>query len=299
MPMVTCAALAVALANPASAGSFTLTEDCPANTSFFGGMRAAINVPVQFVQPVVVEAAGRTVEGLAVVGGGNLTWRGGRIVAPAGKPGRDASGKLFYAVQITDARNVDLQSVELTQARKAIAVHTSEAITLQQSRCHGDVEDCMIVADSRTIRYLNNEIGPFRLIPTRCERPTGVTESEGRRACEADGGRWTDGWHADALQLRNGVSDVVASGNRIKSTGQGLTQMDAPGDRALANVRFENNVIASGRHGITLTECADCTIRGNILTTAVPGWKSVIRPGRALACSNIVPDGGPGRDKCP
>ncbi len=301
MPIVTCAALAVALANPASAGSFTLGEDCPATTSFlgFGGVRAAINVPVRFAQPVVVEAAGRTVAGLAVEGGGNFTWRGGRIVAPGGQPGRASSGQLFYGVQLLDAWNVNLQSVELTQARKAIAVNRSEAITLQGSRCHGDVEDCMIVADSRTIRYLDNEIGPFRLVPTLCERPAGVTESESRRACEANGGRWSDGWHADALQLRNGVSDVLASGNRINSTGQGLTQMDAPGDRPLANVRFENNVIASGRNGITLTECADCRISGNTLTTAVTGWRSVIRPGQALACSNVVPDGGPGRDNCP
>lgn len=299
MPIVTCAALALALANPASTGSFTLSEDCPANTSLFGGVQAAITVPVRFQQPVVVEATGRTVHGLVVEGGGNLIWRGGTIVAPGGPPGRDASGKAFYGVLVEDAQNVVLQSVQLTQARKAVAVRGSEQVTLEASRCSGDVEDCMIVARSRGIRLLNNEFGPFRRFFTLCQRGDVISQGEGRRACEAGGGRWTDGWHADALQLRNGVTDVLASGNRITTTGQGLTQMDAPGDAPLADVRLENNVIASGRNGITLTECSGCRITGNRLTTAVPAWKSVIRPGRALACGNDVPDGGPGREKCP
>jgi hypothetical protein len=299
MPIVTCAALALVLANPASTGSFTLGEDCPAGSGFFGGVQAAITVPVRFERPVVVEATGRTVHGLSVEGGGNLVWRGGTIVAPGGQPGRNAAGKAFYGVLIEDSSDVVLDSVQLTRARKAVAVRGSQRVTLQASRCSGDVEDCMIVARSSAIRFLNNEIGPLRLVRTRCERGDAVTEGEGRRACEADGGRWTDGWHADALQLRNGVSDVLASGNRINSIGQGLTQMDTQGDAPLADVRFENNVIASGRNGITLTECFGCRITGNRLTSAVPGWKSVIRPGKALACGNDVPDGGLGREKCP
>jgi parallel beta-helix repeat protein len=75
--------------------------------------------------------------------------------------------------------------------------------------------------------------------------------------------------------------------------------MDGKTDRPLANVRFENNVIASGRHGLTLTNCSGCRITGNRLTSAVLGWRSIIRPGQALACGNIVPDGGPGEGKCP
>ncbi|OYQ24998.1 hypothetical protein CHU93_14250 [Sandarakinorhabdus cyanobacteriorum] len=299
MPIVTCAALALALASPATSGNFTLTEDCVAGRSASGEAQPALLVSARFAEPVVVEATGRRVEGLVVENAGNFTWIGGQIVAPGGRPGRDAAGRQYYAVLVAGSDMVTLDGVHVTDARKAVAVRQSSGVTLRNSRCDGLVEDCMIVANSQLIRFLDNQIGPFSRYLPLCDRAGVTSEGVGRKLCEANAGRWTDGWHSDALQLRNGVMDVLASGNRINSTGQGLTQMDAPGDRPLANVRFENNVIASGRNGITLTECDGCRISGNRLTSSVPGWKSVVRPGKAMACGNDVPDGGPGRDKCP
>ncbi len=298
MPIVTCAALALALANPASHGTYQLAEDCGPVTGFFGGTpRAALQVPVVFQRPLVVEAGDHKVHGLIVDKGGNLTWRGGQIVAPAGSQA-GLRGKPVYGVLLANASKVTLEKLHLTNARKAIVVNDSSDITLRDARCNGDVEDCMIASGARRIRFLNNEIGPFQLVATRCLRGAVLSLGEGRRQCEAGGGQWTDGWHADVLQLRNGVEDVLAEGNRINTTGQGLTQMEAVGDLPIRAVVFRNNVIASGRHGLTLGACFACRIEGNRLTTAVPGWKSQIRPGQALACGNQVPDGGPGRDKC-
>ena len=257
------------------------------------------DVPVRFAQTVTVEAGTHRVDGLAIEGGGNLVWRGGQIVAPAGPPARGVAGRDYYGVLISNADGVTLDNVHLTNARKAVVVRASGNVALLNSRCDGLVEDCMIVANSFAIRFIGNVIGPFNRYLATCQRGDAISEGVGRDACVAGGGRWTDGWHSDSLQLRDSVINVEASGNRITTTGQGLTQMDARGDRPLANVRFENNVIASGRHGLTLGACEGCRITGNQLTSAVPGWLSVIRPGAALACGNVVPDGGPGRGKCP
>ena len=298
MPIVTCAALALALANPASSGSFTLSEDCgPAMVN--GAPAPAMMVPVQFLEPVVVEAGMHRIAGLAVVGGGNLLWRGGLLVAPAGKPERESWGAAFYAVRLDNAREVTLDGISLTNARKGVVVRASTGITVTRSRCEGKVEDCMIVSDSRVIRFTDNIVGPMHVEPSQCLIGETITTRVPRKRCEADGGKWADGWHSDVLQLRNGVIDVLASGNRIDTRGQGLTQMAARTDRPISAVRFENNVIASGRHGLTLNNCSDCRITGNRLTSSVAGWKSVIRPGEAAACGNDVPDGGPGREKCP
>jgi hypothetical protein len=296
---VTCAALALALANPASTGPLQLSEDCVAAKAADGNAAPALRVPVRFDAPLVVEAAGRRIAGLAIDNGGNLIWRGGEIVAPGGAPQRGDAGAQYYAVAVNRADAVTLDGVHLTNARKGVAVRASSRITLRNAHCDGLVEDCMIVSDSQSIQYLDNVIGPFSRYRPLCQRGEAITEGVNRRDCDGSGGRWADGWHSDALQLRNGVSDVLASGNRITTAGQGLTQMDAPNDRPLANVRFENNVIAAGRHGLTLTNCDGCRISGNRLTSSMPGWQGVIRPGKAMACGNDVPDGGPGRDKCP
>ncbi len=298
MPIVSCAALALVLANPASSGSYTLTEDCPATLA--GGMPApALAVRAQFAGPLVVEAGSHRVHGLAVVNGGNLVWRGGEILSPGGVPDRNARGAPYYGVLLRRANNVTLEGVKLHSARKAVVVEESSGFTLKDSLITGVIEDGVIVANSQTIRFVGNKVADLHWIRTLCLRPGGDSEGESRRQCTADGGQWLDGFHSDVLQLRDNVVDVLASGNQIVTTGQGLTQMDAAGDRPLADVRLEDNVIASGRHGLTLTACNGCVIRGNRLTTSVPGWRSVIRPGAALACNNDVPDGGPGRDKCP
>lgn len=297
MPIVTCAALALALANPATTGSFTLSEDCrPSMAS--GTPAPAITVPVQFQRPVVVEAGKHRIAGLAVMGGGNLLWRGGQLVAPAGEPDRSSSGPAFYAVRLVNARAVTLDGVSLMNARKGVVVDRSTAITLTRSRCEGKVEDCMIVSESRTIRFTDNVAGPMHQFPSQCRIGQTITELVPRKRCEADGGAWSDGWHSDVLQLRHATTDVLASGNRIDTKGQGLTQMAARTDLPIADVRFENNIIASGYHGLTLGACEGCRITGNRLVSAVPGWRSVIRPGQAVACGNKVSDGGPGQEKC-
>jgi parallel beta-helix repeat protein len=298
MPIVTCAALALAMANPSTTGSFTLSEDCrPRMVN--GVAAAAIMVPVLFQRPVVVEAGTHRIAGLAVVGGGNLLWRGGQILAPGGEPDRFSSGPAFYAVRLDNARAVTLDGINLTNARKGVVVKGSTAVTVIRSRCQGKVEDCMIVSDSQTIRFTNNIVGPMHVEPSKCQIGEIITTRVPRKRCEADGGKWADGWHSDVLQLRDAVIDVLASGNRIDTQGQGLTQMAGKNDRPLSAVRFENNVIASGRHGLTLNNCSDCRITGNRLTSSVAGWKSVIRPGEAAACGNDVPNGGPGRERCP
>lgn len=295
---ITCAALILALANPAGGQSYTLGEDCIGR-----GGKPALVVTTIFTRTVTINAQGRTIRGIVLDGGGNLVVRGGKIEAPLGS-GTDASegGPGNYGVLMKRrSRNVTFEQVTFTNARKAIVFGDgSSGLSVRASRCEGAVEDCLIAAGGSNIEFSNNVVGPFETKPTQCKVTSGILYTLSRAKCTAQGGLWRDGWHSDVVQLRDGVSNVVVANNVINTTGQGLTQMDRDIDAPIRNVRFTKNNIHAGYHGLTLDRCEDCLIDGNTLKTSMGhlGWKAVIIPGKARACGNTVPSGGPGREKC-
>ncbi|WP_164155928.1 right-handed parallel beta-helix repeat-containing protein [Sandarakinorhabdus rubra] len=294
MISVSCAALAVALANPASTGPFRLTQDCPSPD----GRPALVNTQI-FRAPVTVEAAGRTVAGLAVKGGGNLVWKGGTIRAPLGSGiAGGARGAGLYAVLITGgARGIAFDNVTFTRARKAIVMGGASGLSVRNSRCVGEVEDCLIVTKASDIDFSNNVAGPFQKNFSSCTLPDGrVEEKVGRKQCQEKAGAWKDGWHSDVVQMYNAVHNVTLANNRFDTIGHGITQF-GPGE-PLRNVTITGNTIRAGRNGLRLNVCENCRIEGNRLESAVPEWRAVIMPGTALACGNIVPSGGLGREKC-
>lgn len=297
MVLVTCAALATALANPNSAGTYTLQEDCRSANS-----RPVFDVRTVFAQPVTVVAKGRTVFGLRIQGGGNLIWRGGTIEAPNGSGmNTGGAGPPHYGVLMTGgARNVRFESVTFTNARKAIVFGGARGLVVDHSRCEGEVEDCLIASNGSGIKFTNNIIGPFKKLMRACTLPDNMVDSLSKPDCTARGGSWRDGWHSDVLQMRNGVSDVYAAFNVIDTQGHGLTQMAKADDAPIRNVRIHANKIRAGRHGITLGSCDGCLIDGNTLETSMGHlkWRAVIMPGQAKACGNTVPSGGGGRDPC-
>lgn len=295
--IVTCAALAAIFANPASAGTYTLSEDCRSD-----GRQHALVSTKAFLKPITVIATGRTVAGIDFNGGGNVSWRGGTIEAPGGS-GWNAprSGPAYYGVRMVNgSRNVTFEDVTFTNARKAIAFGGSSGLLVQKSRCLGVVEDCLIAGAGSNVEFSHNVAGPFETKPTECVLPEGVVKGLSGKNCVAQGGTFRDGWHGDVVQLRHGISNVRAAFNLIDTKGQGLTQMDTKGDAPISNVRFTNNKIRAGRHGLTLDRCDNCLIDGNTLETSMGHlkWRAVIIPGQAKACGNIVPSGGVGREPC-
>ena len=296
---MSCAALALALSSPAGGANYTLVEDCRSRDG-----KPALVIKAVYRNPVVITAHDRLVQGLVFSGGGNVIWNGGRIEAPAGS-GADAgqSGPRYYGVQIKgQSRSIVFDGVTFTNARKAIVFSgPAQGLTVRNSHCRGDVEDCLIASGGRDIVFSHNTAGPFLSRPSQCLvgslHQDRVTT---KRDCSARGGWWRGGWHSDVLQLRNGVSNVIVANNVITTTGQGLTQMEKPGDLPIRAVRITNNRIQAGRHGITLGRCDDCLIDQNTLRTSMRHlrWKAVILPGQAKACGNDVPSGGAGRQRC-
>ncbi|WP_310496502.1 hypothetical protein [Sandarakinorhabdus sp.] len=296
MILATCAALALALANPAGGGTYQLTQDCAPVAGKQPG--PALTIRARYAAPVVIEAGRHDIAGMAVIGGGNVTLRGGRIMAPGGAQGIWPAGPAYYGLLLRGATGVVIEGTRFTNARKAVVVDESAGITIRFTRCEGGVEDCVIASRTAGLAYVHNIAGPFWTVPTICNIAGAVTKGLGKAACSSAGGTWTDGWHQDVLQLRDKVTDVLAAWNVINTTGQGITQMDTAGDLPLALVRVTGNDIRAGRHGLTLGRCAGCSIDRNWLASSVPGWKAVIIPGQALACGNTVPSGGAGREAC-
>jgi len=295
--MVTCAALALALANPAGGQSYTLTEDCRGRAG-----KPALVVRHVFRRPVSITAHGRTVYGIVFDGGGNLRWTGGRIEAPQGSGSLNArTGPGHYGIVLRGARAVLLDTVDLGNARKAIVFSAgSSGLTVQNSRCSGEVEDCLIASGGTGLVFSRNQAGPFITRPGQCRAETTPFPATSRRECLDRGASWQAGWHSDVVQLRDGISNVVIESNVIETAGQGFTQMDKPTDAPIRNVRISGNQIRAGRHGITLGRCHGCLITGNALRSAMShkGWKAGILPGDARACANTVPSGGAGRQPC-
>ena len=293
MIAVTCAALAAALLSPDSAGKhFSLSEDCrSANGS------VALEVKQHFKPPVTIDAGRRRVYGNTIVDGGGIRWRGAIMEAPEGpEPVVRLHG---YGVRIwKGARDVSFDGAEFTNARKAIVTDRASKISVTNSRFHGRLEDGLIASETRGIVFSHNKAGPFDIIYTKCALPNGtVLERLPRRDCEPRGGVWTDGWHADVLQIRNATTDVVAEYNDIDTPGQGLANMDAKTDAPVARVRFSHNRIKAVTHWLTLGPCEGCLIDHNHIQKN-GRWRAVIHPGTAKACGNKSADGGPGLDPC-
>lgn len=276
MPIfATCASLAVVLARADGGETIALQGNCP-----------TITISRSFARPVTIDAAKARVSGL-VLTGANIRWRGGTIWAPGGM---DAKGPAGYAVLIRGARGIHFERAVVTGAKKGMVIDRSRAVTVDRVEFTRLREDGIIASQTAGLTVASSSFADFLPRPSRCTSPAGVVATAvARRDCR---GVWIDGNHADAVQLRDGVSDARIADNTVRGPTQGITQMDTRGDAPLARVVVENNRIeTSAYHQITLTECADCSIRRNIVRRE-RGWdkRAVIRPGKARRCGNDTQD---------
>ena len=207
--------------------------------------------------------------------------------------GAFASGPAGYGVLLRNATNVRFDSLTITDAKKGVVLDGSNGITFADSRFTRYGEDGIIASKSVRVTVIRSHFGEVIGKPTSCTIGGTVVQGLSGRDCQTRGGRWTDGFHNDAIQMRNGMADVLIEGNTVNGVTQGLTQMDTKGDAPLQRVVIRGNTVRTdGYHQITLGNCIGCLITGNIVARS-PGStkKAIIRPGQAIECGNMVQDG--------
>ena len=271
----TCASLAAILASADGGETISLRGNCP-----------TIAIARVYRKPVTIDAAKAQVAGL-VLSGANIRWSGGTLSAPGGM---DAKGPAGYAVLIRGGRNIRVERAVVTSAKKGMVIDKARAVSIDRVEFTRLREDGIIASETAGLTVTYSSFANFLPLQSRCISPAGVVATGvARRAC---GGTWIDGNHADAVQMRNGVSDARIAYNTVRGPTQGITQMDTTGDAPLARVVVENNRIeTSAYHQITLTECDDCIIRRNTVRRE-SGWdkRAVIRAGKAARCGNQAQD---------
>lgn len=271
----TCATIAAMLASAQGGEVITLNGSC-----------GSITVARQYARQVTINGAGSSVAGL-VVTGGNIRWRGGKLSAKHGIHGQAGNG---YGVLIhKGAANVQLEAVTITAAKKGIVIDQARNISIVDSRFVMLGEDGMIVSRVNGLTVARNQFGQTIGKPTECLVNGETRLGLSKRNCA---GAWKDGYHADALQMRNGVVNARISENLVEGKTQGITQMDTTGDAPLERVIIDRNIVRTDNyHHITLGNCIGCTISNNQVKRATGSQiKAIIRPGTARRCGNSAQD---------
>jgi nitrous oxidase accessory protein NosD len=286
MISATCASIAMILASAPGGSAIKLSGDCP-----------ALTITRNFTPAITIDANGATVRGLTINGGG-VAWHSGTFRASGGM---DMRGPPGYAVLIRGGRDVSFDGTIFTDANRGLVIDKAENIKVRNSHFVKLREDGIIASASRNLEVTRNEFIESQPFPSTCTTEGEVENRVAKRVCDARGGSWKDGNHADAVQIRDAIVDAVIGWNRIEGDTQGIGQMAARTDRPLANVKVISNYVrVSYPHSISLATCNDCSIIDNDVA-AIGKGKTVLRfkPELTLACGNKVANGGPGREPCP
>lgn len=270
----TCNTFLAMIAYASGGDTITLTGNC-----------GTIEISRQFPSTVYIDATKATVQGLRI-SGSRVHWWGGRISAPGGM---DAIGVPGYAVKIT-GQAIRVKSAIITNARKGMVIDQASSVLVDRNQFWRLREDGIIASRTSKLTVLLNNFSESKPLPSRCVLSDGtVVLGLASRDC---GGTWTDGNHADAVQMRNSMTDVTIADNTVSGETQGMAQMDTTGDLPLRNVVIRNNtIVTDGYHRITLTACYDCAIRNNVVRKALGSTKkAVILPGLATRCGNFAED---------
>ena len=267
----TCATLAAILATAQPGDTVKLSGDC-----------GEIAVANRYRARVTIDASKASVAGLKL-SGTNIAWVGGVLVAPDGMDGFASRG---YAVVIAGT-GIRLSKALITDAKKGIVIDRARNVVVDNNKFWRLREDGIIASRLVNAQFDDNAFSAFLPRKTRCELADGtVTEGVAQRDCA---GTWTDGNHADAIQMRNGVISARIRRNTIAGDMQGIGQFDTTGDLPLERVLIEGNRVAGSQfHQITLYDCLGCRIERNVVRRGDPSRRAVIRPGTATTCGNDV-----------
>ncbi len=283
----TCLTIGAILAGPISSQSVDLTGRCT---------RLVISARPSAV--ITVNAARADIAGLTFKGAKNIRWVGGSISAEGGG---FVSGPAGYGLRVyANSENITVDKVRFTNANRGIVGDGVTGLAIVRNNFVKIAQDAMILSKVTNLLVQDNVIADTIGKPSECDKLGQITEGLSARVCTGLGGRWTDGFHADAVQMRNGVTNALIAGNRISGKTQGIGQQDGPRDEPLSKITIENNIITTdGYHQITLGDCSDCIIRNNTVRRYQGSMKkAIIRPGSAITCGNDVEDARSRDPKC-
>lgn len=224
----------------------------------------------EFTPPLTIEAGTAAVAGLNVADVKGLVWRGGTLRAPIA----DGVAAKGYAVLILRSERITLRGASIGSAKRGIVMGASRDILIARNRIVGVTVDGINIGAGNSFITLD---GNF------CE-----TFNTGKA-------------HPDCYQAwsREGrpVSDIVVTNNIARGMAQGIYFGNVPnrasgGDPGFDRVRIENNTVdILWPNGIVATDCRDCVIRNNIVTS-MPGArfraKVLAVRGSGIACGNTV-----------
>lgn len=254
----------------------------PGETVKLEGDCGEITIANRFPRVVTIDASKASVKGLRLTGE-NITWLGGVLVAPDGMDGFAARG---YAVTI-GGTNIRLAFALITDAKKGMVIDQARNVTVEQNKFWRFREDGIIASRWVNGSIEGNVFSEVQPRPTRCDVAGTVTEGLPQRDCR---GTWTDGSHADGVQLRNGVVNVRIRLNSVAGDFQGgIGQYGTTGDLPIERVLIEANAMrVTGYNSVTLEDCLGCRIERNAIARGTPGRRVPIRPATATHCGNEV-----------
>lgn len=285
MPInATCAAFASILASLPPGETVKLTGTCP-----------AISISRTFAPPMLIDAHNAIVYGLSITGGG-IIWRGGTIRASSGENGIARAG---YGAFVS-GKNVTLEGVRFIDSNRGVV--SNGAINLSVRRSQFDLgQDGIIAAGGSDLEISFNNFRMVTSKPMTCLAGSVLINGISARLCKEKQGIWHDGWHQDAIQIRNGIKGIKIIGNKISGVGQGIGEMNAKSDEPLSDVLIENNdVSVSGFHSITIGKNSiNVVIKRNVVRQST-GRRTIIRaPDSAVVCDNDVQTlDDPGANSC-
>jgi nitrous oxidase accessory protein NosD len=236
------------------------------------GLITDLRINEHFAEPVTYIANRATIKGLTITGS-NVSIVGGNIEAMDGANGFAAKG---YGVNLRGAKNIRLSGLRIRNSDRGIVVDNCDGLIVDG--CDVSVRQDGIIANrGQNYQFTNNRFHGFYPRPTRCLVGGEVRTGLAKRDCDALGGVFTDGDHSDAIQIRNGIRNMVIAGNRVEGVHQGIGQMDGSTDLPLDNVSvIGNDVRVAGFHSITIPRCSRLQVIGNT-TEQLTGRRSLLR----------------------
>jgi hypothetical protein len=160
--------------------------------------------------------------------------------------------------------------------------------------------DGLIIAESQRWRVIGNFFADDGIKGSICTFPDGTVDDawkKGRAACQQAGGVWTDGPHADAIQIFRDVTDGLVEGNRAEGHQQGMGVMGPEGTvLGIRRLWLVNNVYRGDFAHAFRWIGDDMLARGNVVGWPEDrpgsfGWKVVLRldPTRgSVGCENVL-----------
>lgn len=206
------------------------------------------------------------------------------------KAGVYGAGPDSYAVRVyKGASHIHFESVTVTGARKGMVIDLASNITVADSRFWRIGDDGIVAHRVTGLTLARIRVQETIGKPSECAVNGVVTLNLSARHCA---GQWTDGWHNDAVQLRNATTRVRIYDSLVEGNTQGFAQMDARTDAPLKDVWIYRNIVRTDNfHHITLTNCVGCRITGNrVERQSGSRRKAIIRPGLATRCGNYAQD---------